>query len=125
VYTAEGQLGRGGWTWYTGSASWMYRVGLEAILGVTKRGDKLTFAPRVPHDWPEFTVEYRCGRTVYVIVVHDPGAMNGGGVEVSVDGRVISDSSVTLIDDGVRHDIVIRPRLTLADAARRDRSDRA
>jgi cyclic beta-1,2-glucan synthetase len=125
VYTAEGQLGRGGWTWYTGSASWMYRVGLEAILGVTKRGDTLTFAPRVPHDWPEFTVEYRCGRTVYVIVVHDPGAMNGGGVEVSVDGRVISDSSVTLIDDGVRHDIVIRPRLTLADAARRDRSDRA
>ena len=55
VYTAEGQLGRGGWTWYTGSASWMYRVGLEAILGFTKRGDTLPIDPRVPAAWPEFT----------------------------------------------------------------------
>jgi len=48
VYTAEGKLGRGGWTWYTGSASWLYRVGLETILGFTKRGDRLTVQPRVP-----------------------------------------------------------------------------
>ena len=48
VYTAPGQVGRGGWTWYTGSASWMYRVGLEAILGFTRRGDTLRIDPRVP-----------------------------------------------------------------------------
>src|SRR5690606_36081489 len=77
VYTADGQLGRGGWTWYTGSASWMYRVGLESILGMTKVADTLTFSPRVPRDWPEFTVEYRYGSAVYVIVVHEPAAMNG------------------------------------------------
>src|ERR1041385_4914502 len=52
VYTAAGQVGRGGWSWYTGSASWMYRVGLEAILGFTKRGDTLRIEPCVPRDWP-------------------------------------------------------------------------
>ena len=62
VYTAEGQLGRGGWTWYTGSASWMYRVGLEAILGFTKRGDTLVIEPCVPAAWPGFTIEYRYRR---------------------------------------------------------------
>jgi cyclic beta-1,2-glucan synthetase len=110
VYTAQGQLGRGGWTWYTGSASWMYRVGLEAILGLTKRGDTLTFSPRVPRDWPEFTIEYRFGRSVYTIVVSDPGNMTGGDVEVSVDGRVTDGASLTLVDDGARHDVAIRPR---------------
>ena len=48
VYTAEGHVGRGGWTWYTGSASWMYRVGLEGILGFSKRGDTLFIEPRAP-----------------------------------------------------------------------------
>jgi cyclic beta-1,2-glucan synthetase len=51
VYTAEGHLGRGGWTWYTGSASWMYRVGLETILGFVKRGDTLYVEPRMPAAW--------------------------------------------------------------------------
>ena len=123
VYTAEGQLGRGGWTWYTGSASWMYRVGLESILGITKRGNTLTFAPRVPRDWPEFTVEYRFGSAVYVIVVHEPAAMHGADVEVSLDGRVGSGAAVTLVDDGARHDVVIRPRVAHAEAAARDGTD--
>jgi cyclic beta-1,2-glucan glucanotransferase len=61
VYTAKGQLGRGGWTWYTGSASWMYRVGLEGILGFTKRGDTLFIEPRAPTSWPGYTIEYRYG----------------------------------------------------------------
>ena len=61
VYTASGHLGRGGWTWYTGSASWMYRVGLEAILGFRKAGDRLTIDPCVPADWQEYRIEYRYG----------------------------------------------------------------
>src|SRR5690606_898277 len=56
VYTAEGHLGRGGWTWYTGSASWFYRVGIETLLGFTRRGNSLTINPRVPASWPGFTI---------------------------------------------------------------------
>ncbi|HEX6644996.1 MAG TPA: glucoamylase family protein, partial [Gemmatimonadales bacterium] len=58
VYSAAGHEGRGGWTWYTGSASWMYRVGLEAILGFTRRGNRFRVDPRVPESWPEFRLEY-------------------------------------------------------------------
>jgi hypothetical protein len=79
VYTSPAHLGRGGWTWYTGSASWMYRVGLEAILGFTLRGDTLLLDPRVPGDWPEFTITYRHGGSTYTIVVHQPGAVRAGG----------------------------------------------
>ena len=57
VYTAEGHLGRGGWTWYTGSASWLYRVGLEAILGFNKRGESLEMDPCIPETWKEFTID--------------------------------------------------------------------
>ena len=59
VYTAKGHLGRGGWTWYTGSASWMYRVALESILGFQQRGDMLFIEPCIPASWKEFTIEYR------------------------------------------------------------------
>jgi len=109
VYTAPGQLGRGGWTWYTGSASWMYRVGLEAILGFTKRGDTLSLDPCVPPGWPEFTIEYRYGRSVYTIVVHGPHAARGSLREVTLDGRVLDGPAIPLVDDGARHAVVVRP----------------
>jgi cyclic beta-1,2-glucan synthetase len=108
VYTGSGHVGRGGWTWYTGSASWMYRLGIEAILGFTKRGDTLVIEPRVPSEWREFTIEYRCGRSVYTIVVHDPGAVRRGGAAVTVDGRRI-DSAIPLVDDGLRHTVTVQP----------------
>jgi cyclic beta-1,2-glucan synthetase len=109
VYTADGQRGRGGWTWYTGSASWMYRVGLEAILGFTKRGDRLTIEPSVPAAWPEFTVEYQHGRSRYVIVVREPGRLRSGRCELTLDGKVIDGNELPLIDDGASHSVVIRP----------------
>ena len=102
VYTAEGQLGRGGWTWYTGSASWMYRIGLEHILGFQKRGNTLRVDPRVPAAWKEFSIEYRFGRSVYAITVHqngDPG--------VRMDGRVLDGDEIPLVDDGGRHEVVV------------------
>jgi cyclic beta-1,2-glucan synthetase len=109
VYTAPGQLGRGGWTWYTGSASWMYRVGLEAILGFTKRGDTLSLDPCVPPGWPEFTIEYRYGHSVYAIVVHGPHGARGSLHEVTLDGRVLDGPAIPLVDDGARHAVVVRP----------------
>jgi cyclic beta-1,2-glucan synthetase len=112
VYTAEGQLGRGGWTWYTGSASWMYRVGLEAILGFRKRGATLFIEPAAPASWREFTIEYRFGRTVYTIVVSNDGEGWHGPVEVAVDGQVSSGGGIPLVDDGEPHSVQVRPRVT-------------
>lgn len=109
VYTAEGQLGRGGWTWYTGSASWMYRVGLESILGFTKRGQTLSIDPRVPADWPAYAIEYRYGASVYAITVHQPGLVRAHTAIVSVDGRELDEAVIALVDDGGRHEVVVRP----------------
>jgi cyclic beta-1,2-glucan synthetase len=118
VYTAPGQLGRGGWTWYTGSASWMYRVGLEAILGFTRRGDLLHIEPRVPDSWPEFSIDYRFGKATYAITVHEPGAIRGPDVNVSVDGRALDGPAIPLVDDGTRHVVVVRPGRSLERAGR-------
>jgi cyclic beta-1,2-glucan synthetase len=110
VYTASGHLGRGGWTWYTGSASWMYRLGLEAILGFAKRGDTLFIEPRVPAGWRELAIDYRYGGSVYSIVVHEPGALGHGEAEVTLDGRTLEGSAIQLVDDGSRHAVVVRPK---------------
>jgi cyclic beta-1,2-glucan synthetase len=107
VYNAVGHVGRGGWTWYTGSASWMYRVGLEAILGFTKRGDTLSFTPCAPAHWPEFSIDYRLGGSVYSIVVRNPGSLRSGDVEVQLDGRVLDGVGIPLVDDGRAHTVVI------------------
>jgi cyclic beta-1,2-glucan synthetase len=105
VYTAEGQLGRGGWTWYTGSASWMYRVGVETILGFTKRGDTLRIEPRVPAHWTEYAIEYRFGTSVYAIAVR--ASTEIGDPSVTVDGEVLDDVEIPLIDDGRRREVVV------------------
>jgi cyclic beta-1,2-glucan synthetase len=106
VYTADGQRGRGGWTWYTGSASWMYRVGLEAILGFTRRGDSLQLVPCVPAAWNEYAIEYRFGRSLYSLRAergHDaPGT--------TLDGHSIEGSTIPLVDDGRPHSAVFRFR---------------
>ncbi len=106
VYTAKGQMGRGGWTWYTGSASWMYRVGLEGILGLKKRGNTLFMESRAPASWPEYSIEYRHGSSVYAIVVRTEGG--NGTPEVKVDGQVSPDGGIRLVDDGKRHEVAVR-----------------
>ncbi|MGH7445147.1 MAG: GH36-type glycosyl hydrolase domain-containing protein, partial [Longimicrobiales bacterium] len=109
VYTADGHLGRGGWTWYTGSASWLYRVGLEAILGFTRQGDSLSIDPCVPADWPDYTIEYRFGGSLYVITVENPAGVSLGPASVTIDGRTLSNPLIPLEDDGARHEVVVRP----------------
>ncbi len=107
VYSAPGQVGRGGWTWYTGSASWAHRVGLEGILGLVRRGSTLTVTPRVPADWREFSVDYRFGGSTYAITVRDPGRVDLEGAEVTVDGRRQEWPVIDLVDDGGRHEVVV------------------
>jgi cyclic beta-1,2-glucan synthetase len=102
VYTAQGHLGRGGWTWYTGSASWMYRVALESILGFQQRGEILFIEPCIPASWKEFTIEYRFGASTYEITVENPDGLQHGAVELTVDGNG-GGKGIHLLDDGKRH----------------------
>jgi cyclic beta-1,2-glucan synthetase len=114
VYTSPGQPGRGGWTWYTGSASWMYRVGLESILGFRRRGGFLFLEPVVPSSWPSFSVEYRYGATLYRIEVEQPGRIREEGAEVimegGLDGAAVAGGAIPLVDDGKTREVVVRPR---------------
>jgi cyclic beta-1,2-glucan synthetase len=113
VYTAKGHLGRGGWTWYTGSASWMYRTALEAILGFHQRGELLHIEPCIPASWKEFTVEYRFKSSTYVIRVENPDGLQRGLTELTVDGRRV-EKAVSLADDGKTHNVTasMRPAST-------------
>jgi cyclic beta-1,2-glucan synthetase len=106
VYTAEGHLGRGGWTWYTGSASWLYRVGLEAILGFTKRAESLEIDPCIPEDWKEFEIEYRHEDSTYRIFVRNPAGVQKGVASVSVDGEPVT-GPISLVSDGKAHEVVV------------------
>jgi len=107
VYTAPGHIGRGGWTWYTGSASWMYRVALEGVLGFAKRGDCLSIDPCVPAAWREFSMEYQHGTTTYAIAVRNPNGVCRGVIRVEIDGVDAPDRVVKLSGDGARPEVVI------------------
>ncbi len=108
VYSAVGQVGRGGWTWYTGSASWMYRVGLEGLLGLCKRGDRLFIEPRVPPSWTEYSIEFRHGRSLYVISIRNELGTAWGTTRVTADGEVLADGGIPLVDDGKQHLVEVR-----------------
>jgi cyclic beta-1,2-glucan synthetase len=103
VYTARGHAGRGGWTWYTGSASWFYRLGVEQLLGIRREGDTLTVAPVIPPDWPGFTARYRFGTTTYAIRVERAVGAPG----VMLDGTLLADGRIPLADDGATHEVRI------------------
>ncbi|HET7373726.1 MAG TPA: protein ndvB, partial [Gemmatimonadaceae bacterium] len=107
VYAAPGHEGRGGWSWYTGAASWSYRVALEGILGFDKRGDRLYLNPCIPTTWPGFALDYRHRQTVYEISVSNPEKVSRGVVSVTVDGIAAADEWICLIDDGRRHVVSI------------------
>jgi cellobiose phosphorylase len=101
VYTAAGHLGRGGWTWYTGSAGWLYRLGVEQVLGLQRRGDRLVVKPCLPPEWPGYTVRYRVGPTVYTIIVERSAGPGG----VTIDGVEAPDGQILLSDAGGVHTV--------------------
>jgi len=107
LYSVQPYLGQGGWTWYTGSASWMYRVGLEAILGLHRQGDNLLIEPCIPSDWPEYSIDYRFGETIYHIHVEKLGDAYSAVSRVSMDGRCLSDYVIPLCADDDEHEIII------------------
>jgi cellobiose phosphorylase len=99
--------GRGGWTWYTGSAGWMYRLGLEAILGLRTEGSTFTVSPCIPREWPGYTVNYTHGETVYQISVHNPQRVNQHVKQVTLDGEVLSSTDIPLLRDGKAHQVEV------------------
>ena len=105
VYSVAPHVGRGGWTWYTGSAGWMYRAGIEGILGLHVQGDHLLLTPCIPQDWPGFEMVFKYRSSRYEISVTNPNRVNRGAVRTSVDGVDLAtgETRIALLDDGGTH----------------------
>jgi cyclic beta-1,2-glucan synthetase len=112
VYGGSEHAGRGGWTWYTGSAGWMYRIALERVLGVRRSGKTLSIAPCVPSGWPRYEVHYRYLSTNYHVTVENPLRVSCGVVQLELDGKALREGYVRLVDDGKTHQL----RVTLGSS---------
>ncbi|MGO4500182.1 glucoamylase family protein [Paenibacillus sp. 2RAB27] len=99
VYTEEPHKGRAGWTWYTGASGWMYQAGIEWILGLRRRGERLFICPSIPREWPEFAVIYRFGKSEYHITVTNVLQKSSGQTTLSIDGKA-ADMKEFTTDDG-------------------------
>jgi len=109
VYGIAPHIGRGGWSWYTGSASWMYRLIVESLLGLQLEGERLYIRPVLPSAWRSFAMDYRFRETDYhIAIVQEEGL--GPGDHVSLDGRAQVGQGIALVDDGKEHRIEFRRR---------------
>jgi cyclic beta-1,2-glucan synthetase len=105
VYAVAPHTGRGGWTWYTGSAAWMYRLIVESLLGLSLEVDKLHIEPCIPDDWEGFTIHYRYRETIYHIKVAQ--IAGGGATTVTIDGVAQEDKWIALVDDHIDHNVEV------------------
>ena len=103
IYAHPAHVGRGGWTWYTGSAGWMYRAGLENILGLKRHGATFELDPCIPSAWPHYAIVWRVGRTRYEIFVANPEHRCRGVAEAELDGNSVDPAAIPLVDDGATH----------------------
>jgi len=102
VYGVAPHTGRGGWTWYTGSAGWMYRLVVETLLGVNLEGDRLRFVPRLPQSWPSYKLHYRYRQTVYHIAI-SRGPADLTVQRIALDGQQLDRETIPLVDDHREH----------------------
>jgi cyclic beta-1,2-glucan synthetase len=109
VYSQPPHAGRGGWTWYTGAAGWLYRVGLEQILGFRKHGSALRIDPCIPRGWKRFDITYRHGASLYRITVQNPEGVCRGVSQIRLDGATLPAGAVLvpLSDDGSEHRVQV------------------
>ena len=107
VYAHPEHAGRGGWSWYTGSAGWMYRAGVESILGLERHGGTFSLKPCIPATWPGFTIDWRVGSSRYHIQVNNPEHRSVGVASISLDGDEVEPTAVPIVDDGRSHDVVV------------------
>ena len=107
VYAEEKHKGRGGWTWYTGSAGWMYQLIISSFIGVKREGNTLSFSPCIPEEWENFEVRYRFGNSIYYIQFSQSKSGIDNKMKVSVDGRTPENETILLVDDGKEHEVKI------------------
>jgi len=110
VYAIAPHTGRGGWTWYTGSAGWLYRLIVESLLGLKLEHNKLSFIPCLPEGWTTYSMTYRHGDTAYRITVSQTPSAAGTSADIAVtlDGVAQTDRAVSLTDDHKAHRIEVR-----------------
>jgi cellobiose phosphorylase len=107
VYAVEPNKGRGGWTWYTGSAAWMYRLIIESLLGLRLEENTLSFDPCLPTNWDSFTMHYRFRETIYHIIVRQKQTGEKKAMTVTVDGVLQQKKEIALVDDGQEHAVEV------------------
>jgi cyclic beta-1,2-glucan synthetase len=119
VYSVAPHVGRGGWTWYTGSAGWMYRSALESMLGFRLRGSVLCLTPCFPPHWPRAQIVYHHRSARYEILIENPEGVSCGIIEASLDGAALpcDPLSLDLLDDASAHHV----RLVLGNPRGGDR----
>lgn len=107
VYRLPGRIGQGGWSWYTGSAAWMYRAWIEEVLGLKVRGDQLQLNPVIPGWWEGFHLRYRHGEAIYEIQVENPEGLERGVSWVEMDGQRLKDDLIPLDRALIKHQIIV------------------
>ncbi len=106
IYNASHHTGRGGWTWYTGAAGWLYKIGCENILGLRKEGNRLYMKPCIPMFWKKYSIEYTFRNTLYKIEVKNPVSLSCGKVHFLIDGKISKDDFIFLKNDGKTHNVI-------------------
>ncbi len=100
VYTVQPQTGRGGWTWYTGAAGWLYKVGLEYMAGFKKKGHRLYIDPCIPRNWDRYEIDYRTEKAVFHIEIKNPDNVSCGVMSVIIDGKTRPEGFIDLREEG-------------------------
>jgi cellobiose phosphorylase len=108
VYAVAPHTGRGGWTWYTGSAGWLYRLIVESLLGLDRKGDRLHIRPCMPEDWKSFSLSYRFGNTDYRIAVVRSSEPAAPEIRTTLDGTQLDEPGIPLVDDQRDHVAEVR-----------------
>ena len=123
VAAVSPNTGRGGWTWYTGAAGWMYQVVVEWILGLKVRGTHFTLEPSIPRGWSQFQLNYRHRTTRYEITVVNPEGIESGVIEVRLDGVVVPERLIPLWDDNSTHQVTVTMGIRASEDQASDQLD--
>lgn len=107
IYANPDHLGRGGWTWYTGSSSWAYKIGIEEILGFKKTGTNLTINPKINKEWDGFEIAYKYLNTKYLITVKNKKHLASGVVDITLDNKKVKGNIIKLVDDEKEHIVIV------------------